>query len=126
MAEAVRSNVNVPGLLVFLGFLVVVGVYGLWDVRKTSGRSLRDLAVLAAAITLIVLMVAPMLFFREQMESPDIGTRKLTQYILVAVYLPIAVAITWAFNKLAKRNLRRKKHEGGNSHLAKGSNSDSR
>jgi amino acid permease len=115
-------------LAIVLGVLVVVLVPGLCYVRKTTGRSLHDmLAVLGGAITLILLMMLPLIFFRDQIDSPNRSIRSLTEKILIAVYLPIAVVITWGFNKLAKHHSKLAKREHKNHHsIGKANSPDSR
>ena len=115
-------------LAIVLGLLVLVLIPGLWYVKKTTGRTVRDmLALLGGAITFLLLMAPPLMFFRNQIDSPDRSTRKLTQFILFAVYMPVAVVVTWAFNRLVKRRSNRDKQEHENRHqIGKVNSPDSR
>ncbi len=52
-----------------------------------------------------------MVFFWDRVDSPDKRTREVTEYTFVAVFLPVVVVISWAFNRLAKRRSSHKKRE---------------
>ena len=73
-------------------------------------------------------------FTRTTGENPTyeivifgVQERKLTQFILFAVYMPVAVVVTWAFNRLVKRRSNRDKQEHENRHqIGKVNSPDSR
>lgn len=110
MFESFRNNVDIPALLIFLGFLLIVGVPGLWYVKKTTGRSIRDmLALLGGAVILILLMMPAVVFFYQPANSQGRRTDRLAEDIVVMAYLPVALLVWWAFNKLAKRKAGRKR-----------------
>jgi hypothetical protein len=103
MLEALRSEVNLPALFVMLAFLFGAGTAGLWYVRKTTGRSVREmLALLAAAVVLISLMMVSFVAFHGWLDSPDGNTRRIANRLLRWGMLPVAVVVWWLFNNLAK------------------------
>jgi NADH:ubiquinone oxidoreductase subunit 6 (subunit J) len=103
--------VNWPALFIMLAFLFVSGTVGLWFVRKTTGRSIREmLALLAGAIVFILLMAPSILIFDGWLNASDKTTRHIMTQLLTLAYLPVAVLVWWTFNKLAKsRRPRRRK-----------------
>jgi hypothetical protein len=110
MFETLRNYTDIMPLLIVLSFLLIAGTVGLWYVRKTTGRPMRDmLAVLGAGLTLILLMLPAIVFFRAWLDSPDRHTRRLAEDIFVIAFGIVAVAISWAFNKLAKNRAQRNK-----------------
>jgi hypothetical protein len=75
---------DIMPFLIFFCLLFIGGGIGLWYVRKTTGRSMRDmLAVLGAGVTFILLMGASSVFFRPWLKSPDRHTRRVAEDIVV-------------------------------------------
>jgi len=73
----------------------VSGLVGLWYVRKTTGRPLREmLSLLGGAVVFILLMLPSIVIFRHTANS-----------LLALSYLPVALLVWWAFNKIAKPKL---------------------
>jgi len=103
MLDALRYQVNWPALFIMLAFLFVSGIVGLWYVRKTTGRSIREmLALLAGAIVFILLMAPSILIFDGWLNSPDKSIRHTTIQLLTLAYLPVGALVWWTFNKVAK------------------------
>jgi Na+(H+)/acetate symporter ActP len=103
MLDALRYQVNWPALFIMLAFLLVTGAVGLWFVRKTTGRSIREmLALLAGSVVFIILMVPSIFIFDGWLNSPDKSVRHITIQILTLVYLPVGLLVWWTFNKVAK------------------------
>jgi hypothetical protein len=98
-------------MFIMLAFLLVAGTVGLWCVRKTTGRSIREmLALLAGAIVFILLMAPSILIFDGWLNASDKTTRHIMTQLLTLAYLPVAVLVWWTFNKLVKsRRPRRRK-----------------
>src|SRR5258708_26498194 len=118
MFESFRNGVDVRAVAIFAGFLLVVCVPGLWYVKKTTGRSWRDmLAVLGAGVTLILLLGVGNVFFHDRLNSPDSHARRLAENIFVAVFAVAAVIISWVFNRLAKSRSNRRKPERADKQL---------
>ena len=77
MLQALRNS-EVQFVAIFLGCVLLVLVLGLWYVAKTTGRPLRDmLGVLAAAITLVLLLMPLVKFLSPGWDSPDSTKRFL-------------------------------------------------
>jgi Na+(H+)/acetate symporter ActP len=103
MLDTLRYQINVPALFTMLAFLFVSGIIGLWFVRKTTGRSIREmLALLAGAIVFIFLMTPSIFIFDGWLNSPDKGIRHTTIQLLTLAYLPLGVLVWWTFNKVGK------------------------
>lgn len=111
MLESLKYSIDIPAAIAMLAFFVVVGTVGLWYVRKTTGRSYRDMfGVLAGALIFIVLMVPSFYFFHERIFSPDKHLARRTTDLLSLAYIPVAVSIWWILNKLiARKPLKTKK-----------------
>src|ERR1700704_4042831 len=103
MLDSLKYQVNLPALFIMVAFLLVSGTAGLWFVRKTTGRSVREmLALLAGAIALILLMVPSIFIFDGWLNSPDWSVRHTIVRLLTLAYLPVALLVWWAFNRVAK------------------------
>jgi ABC-type bacteriocin/lantibiotic exporter with double-glycine peptidase domain len=108
MLESLKHNVNLPALFVVLGLVASVGSLGLWAVHRSTGRRIREmLALLAAAFLTICLMIPLVIFFDEWLKSPDLAVHQLAHTLLVLIFLPIALAIWWIFNRLSKQKSQR-------------------
>jgi Na+(H+)/acetate symporter ActP len=103
MLDRLRNEVYLPGMLIVLAFFLASGTVGLWYVRKTTGRPLREmLSLLVGAVVFILLMLPSFFIFHGWLESPDGGTRHTAARLLSLAYIPVALLVWWAFNKLAK------------------------
>ena len=94
---------SLTSLLAVFFVISNIGAAGLWYVRKTTGRSIREmLALLAAAFVLIVFMFPLIVCADEWLNSPDLAIHDFAKITLTAVLLPIAFVIWRFFNRLAK------------------------
>jgi len=97
MLQTLRSNVDLTALSIVLSFFLVVGGVGVWYVRKTTGRPLKDmLAVLGGGIAL-----AALCFSLHSIEPASLKKRTVTN-IGFWIFVALAPLVWWAFNKLAR------------------------
>jgi hypothetical protein len=109
MLENLRNQINLTALLIILGGLLIFGTAGLWYVRKTTGRPIREmLALLGGALALISLMGISFALLHGWMESPDLNARRNADFLMRWGMLPVAFMVWWIFNRLSKS--RRKAH----------------
>jgi Na+(H+)/acetate symporter ActP len=112
MFENLRNQINLAALLIILSSILVFGAAGLWFVRKTTGRPIREmLALLVGALVLISLMGISFAFLHGWMESPDSNARRNADFLMRWGMLPVAFVVWWIFNRLSKpkRQMRRGK-----------------
>jgi hypothetical protein len=100
----VLKNPDVLAVVIFLGCILAVLVLGCWYISRKTGRPMRDmLSVLAAGITLVILSFPIVVFFdKHGWDSPDRTTRSLVGWAGRGVFLVLALAVWWIFNKLVK------------------------
>jgi uncharacterized metal-binding protein len=109
MLENLRNQINLTALLAILSGLLIFGTAGLWYIRKTTGRPIREmLALLAGAVVLIGLMGVSFAVLHGWMESPDLNARRNADFLMRWGMLPVAFVVWWVFNRLSKS--RRKAH----------------
>lgn len=110
-------SVYLPNLLALLSAIFGIGWVGLWYVRKTTGRSIRDmLALLAAGFVLVAFMFPLVIYADEWLSSPDLAIHDLAKMGLTAVLLPIAFFVWQFFNRLAKPKQKANSHGKGRHH----------
>ena len=110
-------NADLPRLLAVLSVIVSIGAAGLWYVRKTTGRPIREmLALLAAAFVLIAFMFPLIVCADEWLSSPDLAIHDLAKMLFTAVFLPVAFVVWRFFNRLAKPKQRANSHGKGCHH----------
>jgi hypothetical protein len=102
MFETLRNYTEITPLLIFLGFLLVVGSVGLWYVKKTTGRPMRDLLVVLVAGFVLVILFTPIIV----LESRE-PWRRHPSIVSYLVFSALALLVWWAFNKLARRRSKR-------------------
>lgn len=96
-------SVYLPTLIGLLSAIFGIGWVGLWYVRKTTGRPIREmLALLAAGLVLVAFMVPLVIYADEWLNSPDLAIHDLAKMVLTAVFLAIAFFVWQFFNRLAK------------------------
>ena len=94
---------SLTSLLAVLFVISSIGAAGLWYVRKTTGRSIREmLALLAAAFVLIGFMFPLVLCADEWFNSPDRAIHDLAKIVLTAIFLPIAFVVRRLFSRRVK------------------------
>ncbi len=81
MLNSLRSFL--PSLLAVLSITFSIGAAGLWYVRKTTGRPIREmLALVAAAFVLFACMFPLVLCADEWLNSPDRAIHDLAKMAL--------------------------------------------
>jgi Na+(H+)/acetate symporter ActP len=111
MLDNLKYQVNLPALFITLSVLFVCTPVGLWYVRKTTGRSIREMLTLLAAAIVFILLMAPSIFiFDGWLNSPDRSIRHTIVRLLGVAYLPVALLVWWAFNRLAKSRRPRRRN----------------
>jgi hypothetical protein len=103
MLESLRHQFYLPAVFIALGVVLVLGALGLWLVRRSTGRPIREmLALLAAAFVIIAFMFPLVLFFDEWSRSPDLAIREFVKMVITIIILPIAFVVWRFFNRLSK------------------------
>jgi amino acid permease len=103
MLESLRHQVNLPAVFIVFGAVMFLGALGLWLVRRSTGRPMREmLALLAAAFVIIAFMFPLVLFFDEWSRSPDLAIREFVKTLITIIILPIAFVVWRFFNRLSK------------------------
>jgi len=104
MFERLRL-IDQRALLIFLACLVPVVAAGLWLVKKTTGRPMRDLlALLAGGCILVVLVEIALALF------PGLKGRQDSHNIAFFVFTALALFVWHIFNRLGKHHRSQKKH----------------
>jgi hypothetical protein len=107
MLENLRNQINLTALLIILSGLLVFGAAGLWFVRKTTGRPIREmLALLGGALVLISMMGISFAFLHGWMESPDSNARRNADFLMRWGMLPVAFVVWWILTGSQNRSVR--------------------
>ena len=110
-------SIYLPNLLAVISVTFSIGAAGLWYVRKTTGRPIREmLALFAAAFVLVALMFPLVIYADEWLNSSDLAIHDLAKIVLTAVCLPIAFVVWRFFNRLAKPKRKANSHGKGRYH----------
>ena len=116
MLNSLRS-VNLPTLVALLSAVFGIGWVGLWFVRKTTGRTIREmLALLAAGFVLIAFMAPLVIYTDDWLNSPDRAIHDLVKMLLTTVFLALALVVSQLFNRLAKPRQRANSRGKGRHH----------
>jgi hypothetical protein len=107
--QTLQKQFDLMALAIFLGCLLVVIAAGLWYVRKTTGRPMRDmLAVFTAGIILVALMLSFV-----ALEPKSWSGRRHASPAEYLIFVALALSLTWIFNKIAKRKSKKQsRHQG--------------